>query len=89
MTEDMPTMYSSVCLCAAVTDCISCHRRLSEGFIKIVVAVHASVGWMGVVVLASLAGLGRLTDTLTTSHVCMGLNSPIRMSGFCVVHTQW
>lgn len=73
MTEYMPTVNSSVCLCAATTECVTHPKRLSEGFVKTV----ASAVRRGVVVLASHAGPGRLTTTLTTTPVSMGLNSPI------------
>lgn len=73
MTDYMPTMNSSACLCAAATECVTHPKRLSEGFVKTV----ASAVRQGVVVLASHTGPGRLTTALTTTPVSMGLNSPI------------
>lgn len=88
MTEDMPTRYSSACV-LQITDCISYHRRSSEGFRidSCVCVVRYTHGQMGVVVLTSPTGLKRLTHALTTSHVCMGPSSPICLASVLLTHS--
>lgn len=74
MTEDTTTRCSSVCCNHRL---LSNRRKSSDGFIKIVL-LYCAVWSDGCgCAVASPTGLRRLTHVQTTSHVCVGSNSPI------------
>lgn len=73
----------------AITRYISLHRRLSEGFIKIVACVYCSASMLDGCGFLCISYRSWEADTRTNHFPCLYGTKQPHMSGFCVVHTQW